>query len=415
MGVWMAGIDHTRANVDIRGIFSFTKKEMEAAYKYFMTKDSIAGCIILSTCNRMEFYVSTRGDREVSPIRLLFEYLDVEEEEVYAELFSERSHRDAVHHLFRLTAGLESKIMGEDQILTQVGDAMDFARLNYATDHTLEVLFRLAVTAGKQVKTRANLSTADRSSIHAAIDLLKEEGIDIAGKKCLVIGNGMMGKLSALTLKEQGADVTVTVRQYISGVVQIPRGCERINYKERYGLIPDMDIIVSATTSPNYPLTKKELEKLNVDHVIPLIDLAVPRDVEPDIKELPDYRIYDIDSFQIGAKTEKFKENIRIAEGVLLEEEEEFYNWYEGRDIVPIIQKLKEQAGEDVNIRLIQTYKHLSLEDKEKEELTQEVDAAVQHMMNRLLFETRARVSDETFIECIEAIGHTFRHWNLHK
>ncbi len=410
----MAGVDHTRANVDIRSIFSFTKRKMEDAYTKFMENPAISGCIILSTCNRMEFYVSTRGEHNVSPLELLFDYLGVGIED-YSSYFQTLSHKDAVRHLFRLSSGLESKIMGEDQILTQVGDALMYARQHYATDHTLEVLFRLAVTAGKLVKTQTDLSTADRSVIHVALDLLKEKGIEVAGKKCMVIGNGMMGKLSAQTLQDYGGDVTVTVRQYTNGLVQIPKGCSRINYKDRLELLPQCDIIVSATSSPNFTLCKADLEKLRPDHKIPLIDLAVPRDIEPEINDLDQFDIYDIDSFEIGAKTEKFQTNIQKAEDILLEQETEFYDWYEGRDLVPLIDELKQKAGDDVNIRLTQTYKKLSMTSEEKNELSVHIGEAVEHMMNRLLFETRARLSDETFLECAEAVSHTFRHWNLHK
>ena len=99
--------------------------------------------------------------------------------------------------------------------------------------------------------------------IHQAMERLKNQGFSFEGKTCMVIGNGEMGKVTALALKEAGADVTVTVRQYRSGVVNIPQGCKRINYGERMELLPDCDLVVSATASPNYTLTKETLRKLS--------------------------------------------------------------------------------------------------------------------------------------------------------
>ena len=138
-----------------------------------------------------------------------------------------------MEHLFYLTSGLKSQILAEDQIITQVKDALALSREAYCTDNVLEVLFRMAVTAAKKVKTQVSFSRANSSVIHQAIERLEDQGFSLQGKTCMVIGNGEMGKVTALALKEAGADVTVTVRQYRSGIVTIPQGCDRINYGER--------------------------------------------------------------------------------------------------------------------------------------------------------------------------------------
>src|SRR5699024_10664980 len=116
----------------------------------------------------------------------------------------------------------KSMILAEDQIISQVRDAHALARENYATDSVLEVLFRKAVTAAKKVKTDVVFTRASETSMDRAVAMLEHQGFSLKGRKCMVIGNGEMGKLAALTLAGKGADVTVTVRQYRSGVVQIP-------------------------------------------------------------------------------------------------------------------------------------------------------------------------------------------------
>ena len=349
MAILMIGIDHNKADLDVRSVFSFTSKKMAEALEFFMSQSGVEGAVMISTCNRTELWLNTSKELIDPPVQLLCDHMGIEREQ-YDQFFIERENKEAVSHLFRLAAGLESKIVGEGQILTQIGDAAAFARSCYATDNTMEVLFRQAVTAGKRVRTEADLSTADRSVIHTALAMLREEGITVEGKKCMVIGNGMMGRLSAQTLMDQGADVTVTVRKYHSGVVDIPFGASRISYDERYGLLPDCDMIVSATSSPNYTLTVQELEKLSIDHPIPVIDLAVPRDVEPGVEQFSWASLYDIDSFHIDIHSEKFKANLEKAETILDEEKEHFREWYEGRDIVPTIQALKKTAGEDVRL-----------------------------------------------------------------
>lgn len=398
------GIDHKRADLDIRSKFSFTTNQKKSFYDLLKKQAGLDGCVLISTCNRMELWLSSEGDAsEDRIVSMLCDFLgvDTSEYESYAVF---RQGKEAVEHLFLLASGLDSRIIGEDQIVTQVGDALAFARSCYTTDHTLEVLFRQAVTGAKRVKTETDLSTADKSVIHTALQYMKKEGFSVSGKTCMVIGNGMMGRISARTLLEQGADVMVTVRQYHSGVVEVPDGCRRIDYNDRLKMLPECDFVVSATSSPNYTLTRAELEPLNLDHRIFLIDLAVPRDIEPEAADLPWVQLYDIDSFHIDLESDKLKENLVIADSILREEEDRFYEWYEGKDYVPRIQRLKERAGADVVGRMTPALRQMTLAGSGKEELISEITGASSRMMNRLLFGLRTRVPDDVFRECLQAM-----------
>ena len=282
MGIQMIGIDHSVAEIDIRTIFSFTKKCTAEALEQLKQVKGVEGCVLLSTCNRMELWVSTNEDFSDDLYELLCRIREVDPGR-YRQYFKRREERDAVHHLFRLAGGLESRILGEDQIVTQVKDALAFARENFATDHVLETLFRQAVTAAKKVKTGIALSPSDQSVVHIAIQTLKEQGYIFEGKKCMVIGNGVMGKLAANQIRRQGADVTVTVRQYRSGIVEIPEKCHRIDYGRRMELFGECDYVVSATVSPNYTLTRELVEE-HLQKPVVLIDLAVPRDIDPQVR-----------------------------------------------------------------------------------------------------------------------------------
>ena len=403
MAIIMAGIDHKKASLDVRSIFSLTKRRIEEFYTYVKENTAAQGCVLLSTCNRMEVWMSLDEGNMLSPTDILCSFVNVDTER-YRVYFSELSGNDAVSRLFRIACGLESRIIGEDQIITQVREALALARSNYATDHTLEVLFRCAVTAAKRVKTETRLSSADQSVIHTALEQLESQGMDAAGKKCLVIGNGMMGKLSAQALLDRGADVTATVRQYHSGIVDISPGCHRIDYQKRFEVLPECELVVSATSSPNYTLRKVELEQLAPEHAICMIDLAVPRDIEQKAAELPWLTLYDIDSFQIDAQSECLKTNIKTAEQIISEELAAFYEWYEGKELVPTIQLLKETIGTDVSGRMMPVLRNIPLDDEEKHKLTLEIEGASSRMMNRLLFGLRARLSDDTLRECLNAM-----------
>lgn len=403
MSISMIGIDYSRAAVDIRAQFSFTKKNAVAAMEHLKEEPGIAGCIILSTCNRMEIWASTTEDWQGS----LYEFLCREkgkEPAEYAQYFAERTEEEAVEHLFYLTSGLKSQILAEDQIITQVKDALSLSREAYCTDNVLEVLFRMAVTAAKKVKTKVIFSRGNSSVIHQAIHCPEEKGFSLFGKTCMVIGNGEMGKVAALALREAGAEVTVTVRQYRSGIVNIPKGCERINYGDRGEFLPQCDLVVSATASPNYTLTRELLETVPpVEHLV-LIDLAVPRDIEPSAGELSGITLYDIDSFKIDAVSPKLQQSLEKAGEILQEQMEDFYNWYGGRDLIPRIQDIKAEAVQDLNLRILKILRKTPMEEKDRENLLQAIDTAAAKVVNKMMFGLKDSLEEKEFLNCVEGL-----------
>ena len=408
MGISMIGIDYNRASVDVRAGFSFTKKNAATAMERLKSEQGVLGCIILSTCNRMEIWASAQEEWQGS----LYEFLCREKEKVpgeFREYFVQRTGKEAVEHLFYLASGLKSQILAEDQILTQVKDALALAREAYCTDNVLEVLFRMAVTAAKRVKTEVSFSRGNISVIHQALDCLENQGFSLRGKTCMVIGNGEMGKLAALALKEAGADVTVTVRQYRSGIVSIPKGCDRINYGDRMEFLPKCDLAVSATASPNYTLTRQLLEEEDIPGHIVLIDLAVPRDIEPSAGTLPNVTLYDIDSFKINTLSPKMQASMDKAGVILAEQQEEFYNWYDGHDLIPRIRDIKKEAVEDLNLRIMKILRKTPMEDADREKLLNAIDTAAAKVVNKMIFGLRDSLEQEAFKNCVEGLEQLYR------
>jgi len=403
MSISMIGIDYSRASVDIRAQFSFTKKNAVTALEHLKQETGILGGVLLSTCNRMELWASTQEDWQGS----LYDFLCREkgkEPADFREYFVQRIDQEAVEHLFYLTSGLKSQILAEDQIITQVKEALALSREAYCTDNVLEVLFRKAVTGAKRVKTEVTFSRGNSSVIHQAIEKLKEQGYDLLGKTCMVIGNGEMGKVTAMALREAGAKVTVTVRQYRSGMVTIPPGCDRINYGERVEFLPKCDLAVSATASPNFTLTRELLEQTGLNKELILIDLAVPRDMEPAIGELPGITLYDIDSFKITADSPALRESMEKAGGILAEEIADFYSWYQGRDLIPRIQEIKAEAVEDFNLRIMKILRKTPMEDTAREELLRAMDHAAGNVVNKMIFGLRDFLEPKEFISCVEGL-----------
>lgn len=331
MNIKMLGIDHTKASVEYREKFSMTKSECTEFVNMLFLNKKASGCVILSTCNRMEIWVNLNEPNDDINLYDLLCTIKKIESNTYHNFFKERKGINAVNHLFRLCCGIESMILGEDQIITQVKDALFWARENKFTDSIIEVLFRNAITAAKKVKTNVKLSIATKSAADAAVDMLISNNVKIEKANCLIIGNGEMGKLAALKFKEYGANVTVTLRQYKSGEVNIPIGCDIIKYDERLSFLKNCDIIVSATSSPNFTLKYDDILKYGYKKGSYFIDLAVPRDIEFKINDIDGINVFNIDSFEIAMNDENVKNNIKSAEQILDKYINEFMRWHKAK------------------------------------------------------------------------------------
>lgn len=399
----MIGIDYNKANVDIRAMFSFTKKNATAAMERLKKIPGIQGCVILSTCNRMELWASTKADWDGTLLEELCKIKEVDPTQ-YGEYFVERKEEEAVDHLFHLTSGLKSMILAEDQIITQVKDALTLARDVFVTDNVLEVLFRKAVTAGKKVKTNVIFSRANQTAMDQAIEMLKERNFPFAEARCMVIGNGEMGKVAAQTLRDAGANVTVTVRQYRSGMVSIPIGCSRIHYGERMNFLPKCDVVVSATASPNYTLRRELFDDITLTKPLLLLDLAVPRDIEPALGGEEGVTLYDMDSFRTERISPESMESITKAGEIVRAQMDEFFQWLDGRDVIPRIQEIREDAVQDLNLRIHKILKNTPMDDSDRANLLKAVDTAAGKVVNKLIFGLRDSLEQDTFLECVAGL-----------
>lgn len=399
----MIGIDYNKAKVDIRAMFSFTKKNATAAMERLKKISGIQGCVILSTCNRMELWASTKADWDGTLLEELCKIKEVDPTQ-YGEYFVERKEEEAVDHLFHLTSGLKSMILAEDQIITQVKDALTLARDAFVTDNVLEVLFRKAVTAGKKVKTNVIFSRANQTAMDQAIEMLKERNFPFVEARCMVIGNGEMGKVAAQTLRDAGANVTVTVRQYRSGMVSIPIGCSRIHYGERMNFLPKCDVVVSATASPNYTLRRELFDDITLTKPLLLLDLAVPRDIEPALGGEEGVTLYDMDSFRTERISPESMESITKAGEIVRAQMDEFFQWLDGRDVIPRIQEIREDAVQDLNLRIHKILKNTPMDDSDRANLLKAVDTAAGKVVNKLIFGLRDSLEQDTFLECVAGL-----------
>lgn len=402
MVLQMLGIDYEKADLDVRSIFSFQKHKASEALVYLKEEYPIKGAVLISTCNRTELYVSSQ--KGIENLKEIFCSLKNVTEKNYGEYIAQREGEDAVHHLFQLTCGMKSKIFGEDQIITQVKDALSCAREVQTTDAHIERVFMRAITAAKKVKTQVHLTAVKASVIQEMKKVLLNDLGNIKNKKCLVIGNGEIGRLAARNMAEDGALVTVTLRSYKTGQAEIPEGCSVIDYYERYSVIEDFDIIISATTSPHHTIKYEECKDIfKKDRNYIFVDLAVPRDISPEFENEKNIILYNIDS--LGGVSESEKDNKAVAEAIeIINEYEEKLRQEESvKEYIGTIQSVSKAGGELSYYRI---KKELNKMEKSQtsEKLEELIKYGAEKTISAMLFELQKGLPTEYWQACLQII-----------
>ncbi len=333
----MSGLDYQKTEMALRERLSFPTERVRTLDCTLAGMNGVTGAVLLSTCNRTELYLTAEDDI-APPGRLLCQAAG-EDWSVFAPCFITREGEDAARHLLEVASGLRSQIWGEDQIITQVGRAMELAQESGSSNAVLSTLFRTAVAAAKDVKTHVRLTAVPSSAAEEAVALLRQRLGGLENRRAVVIGNGEMGRRAARLLRSAGCRVTVTLRTYRHGETVVPFGCETVAYDRRYTAIDGADILVSATTSPHYTVTREELERLPACPPW-VVDLAVPRDVEPAVGTLEGVTLFNVDDFS-GSPQETDAESLTHAEQIIEQHLREFYQWWDYRDSLPAIGELK--------------------------------------------------------------------------
>lgn len=327
MNIIMSYIDYNMAGLGEREVFSCTKTQTQTIYETLKANEEIQGAVLIATCNRTELYLSLKGGSRLNPFQQLCQVIGVPYER-YTHMNKTLAGDDAVIHLCKVASGAESQIWGDDQIVTQVDDALKAAQKAKATDAILNVVFRQGVAAGKKVKTLVDFKVDDNSTASRAVKLVRTNP---ELKKVLVIGNGMIGRLVAELLVKEGLEATMTLRQYKYGENIVPKGAKTVNYADRYSKMEEADAVISATLSPHYTVTLEEIQKMKrIPEVF--IDLAVPRDIDPMVEKLPDVRYYDIDTLGRDIRDARQEEQMREIEKIIEKYMDDFHKWHSFRE-----------------------------------------------------------------------------------
>ncbi len=390
MELIVIGLNHKTAPIEIRERLAFPEDGMEKTLSQVKSLSSLKENMILSTCNRVEIYAAAREiEKAILDLKdFLSQHhgLPLKEFEKNLYLFI---GEEAVRHIFRVASSLDSMVVGEPQILGQIKSAYNIAAEAKTSELILHRLLHRAFHVAKRVRTETKIGNSAVSVSFVAVELAKKIFGTLEKRSVLLIGAGEMCELAAQHLVSGGIEkVLVTNRTYERAVTlaQEFRG-EPIPFEEIYRGLRMVDIVISATNSPQYLLHHEEVTKVIRDRKqkpIFFIDIADPRDIEPRVGDIENVYLYNIDDLQKVAHDniqDRVKE-AQKAEAIVQEEVVKFVNWYHSLEVTPTIIALRKKFEEIRNKELAKTLSiHPHFSDKERQSL----EALTSAIINKIL------------------------------
>lgn len=360
------GVNHETAPVEIREQVSFAADgKLRAAFEALQGEKLVSECVILSTCNRTELYCTLKNGDENSLIQWLQNFFDIDDLKPYLYL-----HHDlaAVQHLMRVACGLNSLILGEPQILGQIKDAYNAAHQANSIHHTLENLFQHVFRTAKQVRTDTEIGNCPISVAFASVALVKQFFGNMQNQTALLIGAGETIELVARHLKEAQVGRTIIANRTLSKAHTLAEevGGYAIELEEIPDHLYEADLIIASTASPKPILladTVKAAMKKRKGRSMFMIDIAIPRDIAPEVSQLDNVYLYTVDDLKsIIEENKRSRADAAIAaEEIIQQQANHFVMQYRAiNEINPIIRDFRQQAMEIKDHSLEQALKSLS-------------------------------------------------------
>ena len=357
MQILQIGLSHQTAPVEIREQLALSEAALPEALSVLSPSN---GCgpgyalegAILSTCNRLEIYAATECvDRGEQDLRDYLMRVTGTSRAVFDDHLQARTDRDAVAHLCRVASGLDSLVLGESQIQGQVSQAHQAAIANGAGGPVINALFRTALRAGKRARTKTAINRHATSISHVAVELALQIFDDLGTKTVLLVGAGEMAELAAKNLADNGTGELLVVNRSAGRAAGLAKeyGGEALGWERLAQALWRSDIVISSTAAP-HPILRREIVapamRLRRNRPLFVIDIAVPRDVEPDIGRLSNVFLYDIDDLEkvLEANLEQRRREVPRVRSIIAEEVAEFWAWLNARDVVPTIVDLRQHV-----------------------------------------------------------------------
>ena len=413
----LVGVNHKTTPVEIREKLAFTKGKIEESVDQLLNIPEIIEHTILSTCNRVEIYARANGQNSAiqSIKQFICDFHGLSAVQLEEHFYS-YSNEAAIEHLFRVSSSLDSMILGEAQILGQVKDAYSLAKDLRSTGLVLNQLFEKAFSIAKKVREETGIAERSVSISSAAVELAQKIFDDLENHTVMLVGTGEMAELAAKHLISYGVKtVYVTSRTYerAANLARTLNG-SALDFEAFKNELYRADIVITSTSASSFIITKDMVAKAiheRKNKPIFFIDIAVPRDIEPDVNDLENVYLYDIDDLHVvvSANMKEREKESETAMHLISQEVNKFNNWLGTLDAVPTIVEIRkrvENIGNQEMERTLKKIPHLSEEDKKI------IGQMKNSMINKILHKPTIKLKQKTQSEdghvYLKAIRHLF-------
>lgn len=409
MQVSLVGISHKTAPVAVREHFALSASELPAALARL--GERFSGVAVLSTCNRTEVYVvAPRGAGDPRQIVALLSEAKGEPPIEGAPFFS-LGGKDATRHLFRVAAGVESMVIGESEILGQVRSA--FAAATVAGTHSVALsrLFHSAIRVGRRARSQTHIGRYAVSVSSTAVGLARRTLGDLAGTTVLVISAGEAGKLTARSLRESGIGTMLVTNRSAERARELAAELHgsAVPFERLQDALGRADIVIASTASTEFVVDRPMVERA-VDarpkRPLLLIDIAVPRDIDPAVRDVPGVHLYDIDGLQdiADANINLRRQEVTRVEEIVDEEVERFGGWLRSLEVVPTVASLRSRAEEVRAAELERTLPKMKLSAADRKRIEAMTSAIVKKLLHAPIAQLKTAGEGERYVEPVRTL-----------
>lgn len=404
MPLVVVGASHRTAPLEVRERLTFGHSEIPAVLSGLRESGVAQEAVLLSTCNRTELYLSTADEPAgIDAVRRLLSARVEAVPDVFGRHLYVHRDRATVGHLFRVTAGLDSMVLGEPQIQGQVREAYELARATETArgpvvGAALNRLFQSAAAVGGRVRSETEIGIGAASVSSAAVELAKKIFGSLRGRRAMVLGAGEMSEVTLECLRSEGVQSAVVANRTFQRAMELAErwNAAAIRFEQFEASLGDVDIVICSTAAPHAVLTRSRFRRAvpqGLSKPLCIIDIALPRDVEPSVGDEPNVFLYNIDDLRqiVGDNLDRRRAELPRAEPIIAEGVEEYWSWYAGLAVVPTIRDLRsrsERLRQEETERLLRRLAHLSPDDQKA------IDALTRSLINKLLHAPTVRLRE---------------------
>jgi len=412
MNILLTGINHKTAPVEMRELLAIEPRRLTDSTHVLLNVPGVEEAMILCTCNRVEVLASYRANCP-DLLRVLGDYLGVNTSALRQHIYDLHGI-DAVRHLFRVGSSLDSMVLGEPQILGQLKEAYAAARAMGSIRTHLDRLLRTAIFVAKKVRTETQIGSSSVSIASVAVDLAKKIFGSLEGKRVMLVGAGKMGELATQQLLKQGADSILVANRTHERAVRLANGFggHAVQFEDIYRTAPEVDIVITSTGAQEHifrPEHGRQFLQMRRHRPMFFVDIAVPRDVDPQLNRIDGLFLYDIDALQSIAASNLADRAVEAqqAEMIVAREAIRFQRHEMALNVTPLIVELQRTAED---LRQVELRRAQSRLQSLTEEQRAAVEALTKSLMNKFLHQpmrivkTAAGEADTVVLDVMRAV-----------